>query len=89
MMQNFLVAYDIYNPKRLYKVRKLLYSYALSGQKSALEMPLTHILCREMIQQLEPLIENEDRVNVIKIVGKPILLGKAETLEYHKGVIIV
>ncbi len=88
-MQNFLVAYDIYNPKRLYKVRKLLYSYALSGQKSALEMPLTHILCSELMQQLEPLIKTQDKVNVIKIIGKPILLGKAETLEYHKGVIIV
>ncbi len=88
-MQNFLVAYDIYNPKRLYRVRKLLYNYALEGQKSALEVPLNAHLMREIIHGLEPLIKPQDRVNIIKVVGKPILLGTAKSLEYNNGVIIV
>ena len=39
-MENFLVAYDIFDKKRLPKVKKVVYSYALGGQKSALEAPL-------------------------------------------------
>jgi len=37
-MKSYLVAYDILSDKRAFKVRKLVYSYALSGQKSALEL---------------------------------------------------
>ena len=40
-MQNYLICYDIFDKKRLYKVRKIVYSYALGGQKSALEAPLS------------------------------------------------
>ena len=37
-MKQYLVIYDIYCAKRAYHVRKLVYSYAISGQKSALEV---------------------------------------------------
>ena len=37
-MENFLVAYDIFDKKRLPKVKKVVYSYALGGQKSALKL---------------------------------------------------
>jgi CRISPR/Cas system-associated endoribonuclease Cas2 len=36
-MQNYIIAYDVFHPKRLYKIKKLAYSYAMGGQKSALE----------------------------------------------------
>jgi len=39
-MNNFIIAYDIFDPKRLRKIRKISYSYSLGGQKSALEAPL-------------------------------------------------
>ena len=38
--RNYLVCYDIADKKRLAKVRKVAYSYALGGQKSAVEAPL-------------------------------------------------
>ncbi len=39
-MKHFIIAYDIFDTKRAYHVRKLVYDHALGGQKSALEVPL-------------------------------------------------
>jgi len=40
-MKNYIVAYDILDVKRAYRVRKLIYDYASGGQKSALELLLS------------------------------------------------
>ena len=89
-MENFLVAYDIFDKKRLPKVKKIVYSYALGGQKSALEAPLDKSLTDSLLKQLFEIIDEEDRCHIIFIIGKPILLGKAKSLEFkNNGVIIV
>ena len=85
----YLIAYDITNDKRLTKVRKLVYSYALGGQKSALEVPLSKKSLKELVKKLEPLVKENDRVNIIQIDEKPLLFGKADFVNYDNGVIIV
>ena len=88
-MKHYIVAYDILNDKRAVKVRKLVYSYALGGQKSALEVPLNKKDLKEFLALLEPLLSDEDRVNIIEVDEEPLLFGKADVLAYDKGVIIV
>lgn len=89
-MKNFIVAYDIFNIKRLSKIKKIVYSYALGGQKSALEVPLDKILTRSLLDELTKIIKDEDKVNIIKIDSSPILLGKASKISYeNNGVIII
>ena len=88
-MKHYIVAYDILNDKRAVKVRKLVYGYALGGQKSALEVPLNKKDLKEFIKLLEPLLSDEDRVNIIEVDEEPMLFGKADVLAYDKGVIIL
>jgi len=88
-MKHYIVAYDILNDRRAVKVRKLVYSYALGGQKSALEVPMNKRDLKELLARLEPLLSDEDRVNIIEVDEKPMLFGRADMLAYDKGVIIV
>ncbi len=88
-MTNYIIAYDIFNPKRLPKVRKVVYAYALEGQRSALEAPLDRTLMKSLVKELLDIIEEEDKINIIR-VSSPILLGKAKSVAYeNSGVIIV
>ncbi len=88
-MKNFLIAYDICDPKRLYKVAKIVYSYALGGQKSALEAPLSKNEVRELIEKIEKVVKKQDKINIIPFYGEPAIFGKAKHIKYHQGVIIV
>jgi CRISPR-associated endonuclease Cas2 len=88
-MKNYLVAYDILCDKRAFKVRKLVYGYALSGQKSALEVILSREDLKTFIKELEPLLSDEDSVNIIEVKESAMLFGKADVLSYDKGVIII
>jgi len=89
MTKHFIIAYDIFDTKRAYRVRKLLYGYALGGQKSALEIPLTKDELQSLIAELEPLIKGDDKVNIIEVDEMPLLFGRADIVEYDRGVIIV
>jgi CRISPR-associated protein Cas2 len=88
-INNYIIAYDICDDKRLARVRKLIYSYALGGQKSALEVPLSKNEIKIVIDKILSLTKKEDKVNIIPFEGKPALFGKANFVEYHQGVIIV
>ena len=88
-MYNYLVAYDIFDKKRLPKIKKIVYSYSLGGQKSALEAPLDKSLIRELMKNVGDIMEEDDRLNIIKVIGKPILLGKAQHIPYEKNGIII
>jgi len=88
-MHNFIIAYDIFDKKRVALVRKVVYSYKLSGQKSALEAPLDNNLMKSLVKELNNIITDEDKVNIIK-VSDVILLGKASIISYeNSGVIIL
>lgn len=88
-MQNYLICYDIADKKRLAKVRKVAYSYALGGQKSAVEAPLNKKLLKELVVKLQKLIRDNDKVNIILFAGEPLCFGKADFVEFEDGVIIV
>ena len=75
-MHNFIIAYDIFDKKRLSQVRKIVYSYTLGGQKSALEAPLDNSLMKSLVKELKTIIEDEDKINIIKI-SNTILLGRS------------
>ena len=89
-MNSFLIAYDIFDIKRLSKVKRVAYSFSLGGQCSALEAPLNHSFMKELVSQLLNLTQEEDKLNIIKFLDKPILLGKAKHIAYeNKGVVII
>jgi CRISPR-associated endonuclease Cas2 len=88
-MQNYLICYDIFDKKRLYKVRKIAYSYALSGQKSAVEAPLTKDNLKELLLKLKAIIKEEDKINIIPFYGEPLCFGKANFINFDKGIIII
>jgi len=88
-MQNFLIAYDIFNPKRLRKVSKIVHSYRLGGQKSSIESPLQKSNIKCLVSELNYFCEEEDKINIINVSANPILLGKAASLEFENGGIII
>jgi len=88
-MKNYIIAYDVFNVKRLQRVQKIVYSYALGGQKSAVEAPLCKKDIKALYAELELILQEEDRLNVIRIKGQPILLGRAKRVEFEEGLIIV
>lgn len=89
-MNTFLIAYDISNTKRLSKVRKLVYSFSIGGQKSAIETPLRREEIGFLISKINGLIkETEDKVNIVLIEGEPLILGRGNFMKYEKGAIIV
>lgn len=63
-MNSFLIAYDIFDIKRLPKVKRVAYSFSLGGQRSALEAPLSHSFMKELISQLLNLTKDEDKIKV-------------------------
>jgi CRISPR-associated endonuclease Cas2 len=88
-MQNYLICYDIADKKRLAKVRKVAYSYALGGQKSAVEAPLSKKHLKELVKKLQNLIRENDKINIIAFKDEPLCFGRADFIRYEKGVIIV
>ena len=89
-MSNFLVAYDIVESKRRVKAAKLVYGYALGGQKSALEVPADSTDIESIVVGLREVIDLEtDRVNIIKVDEEAILLGTASQIEYDDGMILL
>ena len=89
-MRDFLICYDIAQPKRLKKVAKYLYGYALGGQKSALEVPTDAKEVKKIATKLEGLIKPKvDRVLIVEIVGEPMVLGRGNFVKYEEGVIVV
>ncbi len=89
-MSSFLVAYDIVQSKRRVRVAKLVYGYALGGQKSALEVPVTLSEIKKIADELIDEIDNEtDKVNIIKVADEAVLLGTATQIEYEEGMILL
>jgi CRISPR/Cas system-associated endoribonuclease Cas2 len=88
-MNQYLVAYDIFCVKRAFQVRKLVYSYTMSGQKSALEILLSKKELKEFSVLLEQLLGKGDSVNILEVDDEVMLFGKADRLNYNRGVVIV
>ena len=89
-MPHFLVAYDIVKSSKRTRVAKLVYGYALGGQKSALEVPVSNTEAKVLAREIESRIDREtDRVNLIRVESEAILLGCASQLKYDEEMIIL
>lgn len=88
-MATFLIVYDIFNQKRLRQIRKIAYSYRLEGQKSSIESPLEKEDVKRLVAELSYFSSKEDKINIIRVVGEPLLLGKAKALNMKNNSIIL
>jgi len=89
-MSHYLVAYDVVENKRRVNVAKYIYGYALGGQKSALEVPVTLSEAKEIADELASKIDIEtDRINIIQVAPKAILLGTASQIIYDEGMLLL
>ena len=90
MAGHYLIAYDVKSAKRRRQIAKIAYSYALGGQKSALESVLEKrdpdILAERLYTKIKP---QEDKVNIIRVMPKAILLGRAKQLDFSEGIILL
>jgi len=85
----YLIAYDIENNKRRYRVRKVAYSYAFGGQKSALEAILEKSELATLAKKLSSAMKLEtDKVHIVK-VKKFLYLGIAKEFKFKQGDIII
>lgn len=89
MTKNYLLCYDIFDEKRLYRIRKISYPFALGGQKSALELPLTRKEAKALLAMLEAKTTLEDKINLIEVEEQPRYLGKSIQIHFQEGMIIL
>lgn len=85
----FLLAYDICDEKRLYKVRKILEKFALCTQKSAFEAKLSQVALKNLITSLKKIAKKEDKINLIRILGKAEVLGKQDEEFFNNEMVII
>lgn len=77
----YLIAYDIADHKRLYRVHKQVEAYAIGGQKSFYECWMTQHELLKLKENLTALMDNfEDRIFIFQLYSdtKPFLFGKAK-----------
>lgn len=77
----YLIAYDIADHKRLYRVHKKVEAYAIGGQKSFYECWLTEHELAKFRAEITALMENlEDRIFIFQLHKDttPTLFGKAK-----------
>jgi CRISPR-associated endonuclease Cas2 len=87
---HYLVAYDVVDSRRRRRTAKVAYSYALGGQKSALETILDAREKQELLAALSQRIdEEEDRVHLLRVRPRAILLGRAKQLDFRDGAILI
>lgn len=63
----YLIAYDICDPRRLYRVCRYLTGYKVGGQKSVFEIWVTPAELREIRVRLGELMEKEDRLHILNL----------------------
>ena len=63
--------------------------YRLKGQKSSWETPLDKKSMTALVKALEEIMEEGDKVNIIELMGEPILLGVAKSVKVQKGGIVI
>ncbi|MDE2389235.1 MAG: CRISPR-associated endonuclease Cas2 [Betaproteobacteria bacterium] len=77
----YLIAYDIYDPRRLYRVRRYLTGYKVGGQKSVFEIWVTPAELRDIRARLGELMDKEDRLHILSLDPrmKPRCYGNGST----------
>lgn len=77
----YLIAYDIAEHKRLYRIHKKVEAYAIGGQKSFYECWLTALELLELKKAVSAIMDShEDRVFIFQLFNdtEPLLFGKAK-----------
>lgn len=90
--KRYIISYDVIDPKRLYRTRKIVRSYAIAGQKSFYECWLTETEFKEFQYKLRRVIENqEDYLFIFQLTQHttPLLFGKATLPIFNAPFLIV
>lgn len=89
MRHYYIFAYDIGDPKRQARVRRLLQGYATGAQKSLFECWLTHDELGHLCRQIAPIIENTDSFHFFRLpeTENSVLFGMAKPLRYDYFVV--
>ena len=86
-----LVAYDVHEASTLNRVRKLLTSFAISGQKSFYECWVTACELKELLKNIENRIDAEtDRVHFFELDEShfSVFLGEARRQSFEPFLIV-
>lgn len=90
MVKNFLIAYDVFDPKKLTKIKKKAYSVSIGGQKSALETLLSYTEARKLFLSLQNSIDTKsDKINIVEVEKEPIYLGVRPQIIIIRETIII
>lgn len=92
MRKRYLIAYDIADSKRLYRIHKKIQAYAIGGQKSFYECWLTTSELAECRNTLITLIhESEDKLFMFQLNAniQPRLFGTATLVAFDQPFLIV
>lgn len=87
----YLVAYDVCDPRRLYRVSRFLTGYKVGGQKSVYEIWATKGELRRIRAELENLMDaDEDRLHILALDPrmKPRCMGLASTFTQNHFCIV-
>ncbi len=91
---NMIVAYDIADPRRLYKIAKIMEDYGYRVQKSIFEVDIDEIQFRQMKARVEEVLEpKEDGVKYFSLcrrcAGTLIALGVSKVIPEEVDFLIV
>lgn len=88
----YLIAYDVCDPRRLYRVCRFLTGYKVGGQKSVFEIWATPAELQEIRVELDRLMEaGVDRLHILRLDPrmKPRCHGRARTFSGQQQFVIV
>lgn len=90
MRRHYLFAYDISNPQRQARVRRLLQGYALGVQKSLFECRLTTDELALLDRRLAELLDSGDTLHYLALGSQDgeWLFGTAQPLRYDVFMVV-
>lgn len=85
----YLIAYDISDTNRRYRIHTLLKGYAVGGQKSLFECWLKPYELEKLQQDLlPPLLKAGDKLHIFRLSDPAQLYGAAQKLDFDPFLII-
>lgn len=84
----YLIAYDISDTNRRYRIHTLLKGYAVGGQKSLFECWLKPHELKKLQQDLPHLLDAGDKLHIFRLSEPAQLYGAAQKLDFDPFLII-
>ena len=88
-MREYVIAYDIFEKKRLKDIHRIVADYSLGGQKSSYEAKLDKDSMKTLVNRLLEYMHSADKVNIVEIKGVPLLLGRAVRMQRVKNSFVI